>query len=129
MPLLIEKLPLIWLLQPLGITAYLILPLVMFVLGIHFEISKKLIGLSLLFIIVKMLCGFILAYGFIELFHITNFGYRVVIILSSCLPPSFLVIVFANEKKLNTVLISNLVPISSFFSFIVIYFYGIYFYH
>lgn len=99
---------------------YLILPAVMFILGYRFKFSKQYVLPSCLLMAFKMLVGYVVALSFVLLLHLTDVP-RAVIILCACLPPSFLVILFAEEQNLEKDFLSTFLPISAVIGFCFLY--------
>lgn len=100
---------------------YLILPAVMFVLGYRFVYFPHHLFSSVMTTLIKMLAGFLIAWGFVSFFHIGGYE-KMVILLSASLPPSFLVIVFAEEQGLAKDFLVTFLPIAAIVSFFLLYF-------
>lgn len=101
---------------------YLILPIVVFILGYRVEYSHRYLLPAIIFSMVKILVGITIAVIVIKLLNITGEGQCAVIFLTSALPPSFLVMVFAEELKLDSKILASYLPIASFISFIILLF-------
>ncbi|MBY0379401.1 MAG: AEC family transporter [Burkholderiales bacterium] len=104
----------------LNFIGYLILPAVMFILGYRFVYSSQHVLFAIMFTVIKLLIGILLGLSFIYFFNVHDYGTKIVILLSSALPPSFLTLVFAEEQNLNSELLAAYLPISSLISFVVI---------
>ncbi len=100
---------------------YLILPAVMFVLGYRFIYFPKHVLPSIVTLFVKMLVGYGIAFAFVSLFDVSGYA-KMVILISACLPPSFLVIIFAEEQGLDKDFLVTFLPIAGFVSFFALYF-------
>ena len=71
--------------------------------------------------LVKIAAGFLIALGFVSFFHVGGYE-KTVILLSASLPPSFLVIVFAEEQGLAKDFLVTFLPIAAIVSFFLLYF-------
>lgn len=100
---------------------YLILPAVMFILGYRFVYFPNHLFSSAVTLLVKMSAGFLIALGFVYFFHIGG-DEKMVILLSASLPPSFLVIVFAEEQGLEKEFLVTFLPVAATISFFALYF-------
>ncbi|NOR85011.1 hypothetical protein GQ473_02745 [archaeon] len=88
-----------------------LLLLVMLMLGLEFEPKIKSIKLPFVEIIIKTIVGFGIAVGLSSLFGFVGLT-RIVFILWATLPPSVVTLVFAQENKLDTKYIANLLSIA-----------------
>ena len=104
----------------LNFMGYLILPAVMFILGYRFVYSSQHVMPAIIFTIIKLSIGVLLGITFIYFFNVDDYGTKVVILLSSALPPSFLILVFAEEQNLDSELLAAYLPVSSLISFVVV---------
>lgn len=100
---------------------YLILPAVMFILGYRFIFSPHHIIPSLVTLFIKMAAGFLIAWFLISFFHMEGYE-KVVMLLGASLPPSLLVIIFAEEQGLSKDFIVTFLPLAAIISFFVLYF-------
>lgn len=104
----------------LNAMGYLMLPAVMTILGFRFALNAKYFKISLVITLAKIVVGYLLALAFVCLFHPSPEA-RAIILLSSCLPPSFLTLVFAEEQRLDSEFLSTFLPISGILSFGLLY--------
>ncbi len=98
-----------------------ILPVVTFVLGYRFVYFPNHLFSSVITLVAKMIVGFFIALGFVSFFHVEGYE-KMVILLAASLPPSFLVLVFAEEQGLAKEFLVTLLPIGIIVSFCVLYF-------
>jgi malate permease and related proteins len=99
---------------------YLILPAVLGILGLRFAFRKEYLAKSLALTFAKIVLGYLIALAFVLLFE-PSAASRAVILLSSCLPPSFLTLIFAQERKLDAGFLATFLPVSALVSFTVLY--------
>jgi predicted permease len=104
----------------LNAAGYLILPAVLAILGLRFTFRKEYLAMSLVLTFAKIVLGYLIALAFVLLFE-PSASSRAVILLSSCLPPSFLTLIFAQERKLDTGFLATFLPVSALISFTVLY--------
>ncbi len=104
----------------LNAVGYLMLPAVMTILGFRFALSAKYLKISVVLTLAKIVVGYLLAWAFVQFFH-PSAETRAIILLSSCLPPSFLTLVFAEEQHLDSEFLSTFLPVSSILSFGLLY--------
>ena len=104
----------------LNAIGYLMLPAVMTILGFRFALNAKYLKISVVMTLAKIVVGYLLALAFVSLFHPSPEA-RAIILLSSCLPPSFLTLVFAEEQRLDSEFLSTFLPISAILSFGLLY--------
>jgi predicted permease len=104
----------------LNAAGYLILPAVMAILGLRFTFHLHHLRFSLLVTGAKIVLGYVMAFAIVQLFHPSE-AIKTVILLSSCLPPSFLTLIFSEEQNLDSELLSTLLPISALVGFTVLY--------
>ena len=100
---------------------YLILSAVMFVLGCRFFCFPHHLFPSVMTTLIKMLSGFLIAWDFISFFHVGGYK-KMAILFNASLPPSFLVIVFAEEQCLAKKFLVTFLPIAAIVSFFLLYF-------
>lgn len=104
----------------LNAMGYLVLPLIMLVLGAQFKLNYKHLMPALIYSIVKIVIGTLIALACIHILKITEPVQIIVSLIISALPPSYLVMIFAQEQQLDTEMLSNILPISTILSFITI---------
>ncbi|HEY4353098.1 MAG TPA: AEC family transporter [Paraburkholderia sp.] len=104
----------------LNAAGYLILPAVLGILGLRFTFRKEYLAMSLALTFAKIVLGYLIALAFVLLFE-PSAAARAVILLSSCLPPSFLTLIFAQERKLDSGFLATFLPVSALVSFTVLY--------
>ncbi len=104
----------------LNAAGYLILPAVLAILGLRFTFRKEYLAMSLALTVAKIAIGYLLAMAFVLVFE-PSASSRAVILLSSCLPPSFLTLIFAQERKLDTGFLATFLPVSALVSFATLY--------
>jgi predicted permease len=104
----------------LNAAGYLILPAVLAILGLRFTFRKEYLVTSIAVTFVKIAIGYALAMVFVLLFEPSPAS-RGVILLSSCLPPSFLTLIFAEEQQLDSGFLATFLPVSALVSFMVLY--------
>jgi len=105
----------------LGSIGYLILPAVMFILGYRFNYFPHHFFSSLVTLIVKMTIGFCIGLALVSLFHMSGYA-KMVVLLGSSLPPSFLTLVFAEEQGLAEEFLVTFLPMAGMMSFLILYF-------
>jgi predicted permease len=68
-----------------------------------------------------MVAGFSIALVLVSLLHMSGYA-KMVVLLGASLPPSFLVIVFAEEQGLAKDFLATFLPIAGMISFLILYF-------
>lgn len=99
----------------LGSVGYLILSAVMFILGYRFNYFPHHFFSSLITLVAKMAIRFCISLAFISFFHMSGYP-KMVVLLGSSLPPSFLTLVFAEE------FLVTFLPMAGMMSFLILYF-------
>jgi|GEM_PF-1942120 len=105
----------------LGSVGYLILPAVMFLLGYRFNYFPHHFFPSLITLVVKMAIGFCIGLTLVSLFHMNGYA-KMVVLLGSSLPPSFLTLVFAEEQGLAEEFLVTFLPTAGMMGFLILYF-------
>jgi predicted permease len=105
----------------LNAAGYLILPAVMTILGLRFTFHLRYLKFSVIATAAKIVLGYLIALALVQLFEPAESA-KAVILLGSCLPPSFLTLIFSEEQNLDSEFLSTFLPISALVSFTVLHF-------
>ncbi|MBY4753486.1 AEC family transporter [Burkholderia dolosa] len=104
----------------LGAVSYLILPAVMTILGFRFAFNVRYLKISIVLTFAKIVVGYVLGALFVHLFE-PSARASSIILLSACLPPSFLTLVFAEDQRLDSEFLATFLPVSAIIAFAVLY--------